>query len=68
MQITGFDFSSLNYDALVGQEVAPAYNMGIRPVHDRFRFHRYLNQPETSTALEHLLNEATNTLLMTREV
>jgi hypothetical protein len=30
-QITGFDFSSLNYDALVGQEVAPAYNMGIRP-------------------------------------
>ena len=29
--ITGFDFSSLNYDALVGQEVAPAYNMGIRP-------------------------------------
>lgn len=30
-EITGFDFSSLNYDALVGQEVAPAYNMGIRP-------------------------------------
>jgi hypothetical protein len=30
-QVTGFDFSSLNYDALVGQEVAPAYNMGIRP-------------------------------------
>lgn len=30
-QITGFDFSSLNYDALVGQEVTPAYNMGIRP-------------------------------------
>jgi len=30
-QITGFDFSSMNYDALVGQEVAPAYNMGIRP-------------------------------------
>jgi hypothetical protein len=30
-QTTGFDFSSMNYDALVGQEVAPAYNMGIRP-------------------------------------
>lgn len=29
--ITAFDFSSLNYDALVAQEVAPAYNMGIRP-------------------------------------
>ena len=28
--ITGFDFSSLNYDSL-SQEVAPAYNMGIRP-------------------------------------
>jgi hypothetical protein len=30
-EIKGFDFSSLNYDALVGQEVATAYNMGIRP-------------------------------------
>jgi len=30
-EINGFDFSSLNYDALVSQEVAPAYNMGIRP-------------------------------------
>jgi len=30
-QTTGFDFSSMNYDALVGQEVLPNYNMGIRP-------------------------------------
>jgi hypothetical protein len=28
---TGFDFSSMSYDVLVGTEVAPAYNMGIRP-------------------------------------
>lgn len=30
-QINGFDFSSLNYDAIVGNEVTPAYNLGIRP-------------------------------------
>lgn len=30
-EINGFDFSSLNYDALVGQEVTPNYSLGIRP-------------------------------------
>lgn len=30
-QISGFDFSALTYDAIVGTDVAPAYNMGIRP-------------------------------------
>jgi hypothetical protein len=30
-QISGFDFSALTYESIVGTEVAPAYNMGIRP-------------------------------------
>lgn len=30
-QISVFDFSALTYDSLVANEVAPAYNMGIRP-------------------------------------
>lgn len=30
-QISGFDFSALTYESLVGTDVAPAYNMGIRP-------------------------------------